>query len=324
MIGVKVPKIDDPLRWADWLEISAAHNADGNSSRADLEGALRLSPFFEKSGQEGIAIRASEVFVELGERAQSAGDAYPFQLDRNVLQKKSDLRDYPAYFFCLVLSYCGWVRKKGDTVFPERMFEDLSCMAAESYTAGNVMRFAYPRTGSGILPAGFREAIQQATQLIREGDSAKQKPARSTKDDSLDVLAWRHFPDLLPGKLILVGQCAAGEKWDTKLNDLQPIATTNEWMTNPIISQMLKAIFIPHRVPRAEWERCNRRAGIVFERCRIAHWSHRTEHRPKMQPYIQWSSERIKSVLLEPAKSSSLPLTARRAKKNRARSTTPS
>src|SRR4051812_40435444 len=103
MVGVKVPKLDDPLRWADWMEISAAYNADGNSSRADLEGALRISPFFEKSGQEGIANRADEVFVELSERAQAASVAYPFTLKGRVLQCKSPIRDYPAYFFCLSL-----------------------------------------------------------------------------------------------------------------------------------------------------------------------------------------------------------------------------
>src|ERR1700674_4056795 len=147
MGGVKVPKIDDPLRWADWMEISAAHSADGNSSGAELEGALRISPFFEKSGQEGIANRAAEDFVELSERAQAAGTSYPFTLDGTVLQSKSDIRDFPSYFFCLCLSYCGFVQKRGSGVFPERMFEDLSCMAAQSFTGGEVVRVAYPRTG---------------------------------------------------------------------------------------------------------------------------------------------------------------------------------
>jgi hypothetical protein len=299
MAGVKVPKIDDPLRWADWLEISAAFNADGNSSRADLEGALRISPFFEKSGQEGIANRITEVFAELNERTQAAGTAYPFTLDRAVLQIKSDLCDFPAYFFCLCLSYCGWTQNKGSSVFPARMFEDLSCMAAQSYTGGDVACFAYPRTRLGsVLPSGFKAAIQMATERLREGDSCRNRPARSTKDDALDVLAWRHFPDLLPGKLVLVGQCATGDDWEGKLSDLQPIATTDEWMSAPIISQMLRAIFVPHRIPREEWERSNRRAGIVFDRCRLAYWAHRKEHLEKMKIYCTWSSEYIKSALV--------------------------
>ena len=303
MLGVKVPKTDDPLRWADWMEISAAYSADGSSSRADLEGALRISPFFEKSGQEGMANRTGEVFVELSERLQAAGASYPFSLDGTVLQSRSGINDFPAYFFCLALSYCGWTQKRTSRVFPPRMFEDLSCMAAESYTGGEVVRFAYPRSGvARLLPAGFKDAIQKVTQLLREGDSCRDRPARSTKDDALDVLAWRHFPDFLPGKLVLVGQCAAGEDWEGKLSDLQPVATTNEWMTTPIISEMLRAIFIPHRVARAEWERCNRRGGIVFDRCRLAYWSHRSEHLSKMEPYRNWSIECFKSVLVETTK----------------------
>lgn len=296
---MKVPKIDNPLLWADWLEISATFSADGNSSRAELEGALRMSPFFEKSGQDGITNRAGEVFVELSDRAQSAGNAYPFIVDGTVLQIKSAIFEFPSYFFCLCLSYCGLVHKRRGRIFPERMFENLSCMAAKSFTGGDVVRFAFPRTGaSRILPAGFKEAIQAVTKLTGEGDSCRDRPARSTKDDALDVFAWRHFPDSLPGKLMLVGQCAAGENWNEKLSDLQPISTTNEWMTTPIISQMLRAIFIPHRVPRDEWERCNRRAGIVFDRCRLAYWSHRPEHLNQMTPYRDWSAEVIKTVLI--------------------------
>jgi hypothetical protein len=196
-------------------------------------------------------------------------------------------------------------------------------MAAGSYIGGDVVRFAYPRTGPArLLPAGFKDAIQKVTELLREGDSCRDRPSRSTKDDALDVIAWRHFPDLLPGKLMLVGQCAAGEDWEGKLSDLQPIPTTSEWMTTSIISEMHRAIFIPHRVPRDEWERCNRRAGIVFDRCRLSYWSHRGEHLSKMDPYRSWSSERIKSVLVEGKKkkvkiASASQVNASQAKKNR-------
>jgi hypothetical protein len=241
-----------------------------------------------------------EVFLELNERMRAAADAYPFTIDGNVVQLKSNFDTYPAYFFCLCLSYCGWIQRRGDRIFPARMFEDLSCMAAKSFTGGEVVRFAYPRRGKRHdLPREFKGAIHTATRLIGEGDGCRDRLPRSTKDDALDVLAWRDFPDLMPGKLLLVGQCASGENWDGKLTDLQPTHTTNEWMTTPVISQMIKAIFIPHRVPRAQWERCSRRAGIVFDRCRLAYWSHREEHLNKMEPYRKWSRQHIRTVLVE-------------------------
>jgi hypothetical protein len=300
MPGVAVPQSDDPLRWADWLEISAAINADGNSSRADLEGCLRMGPFFDSAGQEGVTRRSLEVFLELNERAKAAGDAYPFSVEENIVQLRSSIDRFPAYFFCLCLSYCGWKQTKSGSVFPARMFEDLSCMAAESFTGGEVVRFAYPRKGKNLdLSKAFKAAVQDLTAKLLEGDGCRNKHPRDIKDDGLDVIAWRHFPDMLPGKLVLVGQCAAGGNWTKKLNDLQSQATTNEWLVSPVISQMIKAIFIPHRVPQIEWESVSRRAGIVFDRCRLAYWSHRQEHFGKMVPYLTWSKARVQTVIIQ-------------------------
>jgi hypothetical protein len=284
--------MDDLLRWADWLELSATLSADGNSSRGDLEGALRISGQLESP--QAIEDRCNEVFSELEDRSTSAGAAYPFDVSATVIQTKGRVEDFPAYLFCLCLSYVGWSKKKGQGQLAARMFEDLSCIAAQAYIGGEVARFAYPRKGGeSSLPKAFKEAITALVVKLAEGDGCRDKPPRSTKDDALDVVAWRHFADRLPGKLVLVGQCASGDDWADKLNDLNPLATTNEWMLKPIISPMLRAIFIPHRVRRDEWERCCRRAGLVFDRCRVAHW---VPAHAAMDEYLAWTTKSLREV----------------------------
>jgi len=172
------------------------------------------------------------------------------------------------------------------------MFEDLSARAAANYVGGKSVRFAFPRTGRSVsLPKAFKAAIKEAARLLGEGEGCRDKPARSAKDDALDVLAWRHFPDSRAGKLLLMGQCATGLDWQNKLNDLHPSATCDEWMITPLISPVLKAMFIPHQVDSRDWERCNRRAGIMFDRCRLAFWAH--DFRAELGEYLQWFTEAI-------------------------------
>jgi hypothetical protein len=292
--GIRLPKWDDALKWADWLELSAINRPDRCSSRGDLEGAFRLSGYLDS--QEAIETRCNEVFTELTDRITSAGDAYPFSVAPSLLEAKSGVDRYPAYFFCLCLSYTGWNKEKGRGQLAARMFEDLSCLAAKSYIGGEVARFAYPRKGGRAeLPKGFKDAIAALTTDLAEGEGCVNTAARSTKDDALDVVAWRHFPDRLAGKLLLVGQCASGEDWVDKLNDLNPIATTNEWMRRPIISPILKAMFIPHRVRREEWEHCSRRAGLIFDRCRLAHWVHNSSG--AMDEHFAWATECLGQVI---------------------------
>ncbi len=296
MPGIRLPKMDDVLKWADWLELSAILSADGNSSRGDLEGALRLSGYFES--QQAIENRCNDVFLELADRSAAAGDAYPFGVSASLLETRGPVDDYTAYFFCLCLSYAGWSNKKGQGQVAARMFEDLSCIAAQSYVGGEVARFAYPRKGGkSSLPKGFKQAIAALATQLAEGGGCIDKPTRSTKDDALDVVAWRHFADRLPGKLLLVGQCASGDDWIDKLNDLNPVATTNEWMMRPIISPMLRAMFIPHRVSREAWEHCCRRAGLIFDRCRLAYWVQKKAP-IGMDEHLAWTTRCLKGVLV--------------------------
>lgn len=288
--------MDDVLKWADWLELSATLSADGNSSRGDLEGALRLSAYFDS--QQAIENRCNDVFLELADRSSSAGAAYPFSVNASLLDAKGEVKDYLAYFFCLCLSYAGWSKKKGQGQAAARMFEELSCIAAQSYVGGETARFASPRRG-GIsgLPKSFKQAIAALAAQMAEGGGYRDRPPRSTKDDALDVVAWRHFADRLPGKLVLVGQCASGDDWADKLNDLNPVAFTDEWMIQPIISPMLRAMFIPHRVRRDKWEHCCRRAGLIFDRCRLAHWVHNGAPVP-MDAHLAWTTKCLAEVVV--------------------------
>ncbi len=267
MLSLPFPSTDR-LKLADWLEIHALLTDDRHASLGDLERALHRE-VEEARGRDHVERLCEDVFGELAQRAVSAGPGYPFTLDTASVRARGELDTFVTYNFCLCLSFFGWEQKKGSKWAPRRLFEDLSGVAAANFLAGSSTRFSTPRID---LPSSFKKAIQGLCDRLGEGGGWKEQALLTPQDDAVDIIAWRQFPDQLAGQLLLFGQCASGHNWETKVNDLQPEAFCQQWMIAPPPSKALRAMFIPHRVERADWDRFTRRAGILFDRCRISYY----------------------------------------------------
>lgn len=293
------PTTDDPLRLADWCELDAILQRDRTSSQGDLEEGLSLSGLLGDDRQlvESLAI---DVYLELANRVDAAGSAYPFELKGRVLRLRGALDDYAGYVFCLCLSYFGHKVTKGELMFPRRMFENLCCVAAKNFVGGDVTRFAFPRDAVSShlravveeLPTSFQGALREMCRLIGEGEY-RDRPTQGGLDRKLDVVAWRHFEDRLPGKLLLFGQCASGNDWENKVYELNPDAVCKSWMRTQPISPIIKGFFIPHRIAPERWEDMSRLAGVIFDRCRIAFWLAGPTPVGASRPYTAWARAAI-------------------------------
>ena len=282
----------DPLQLADWLELLALTSPDLNSSRGDLEGALRIASQSQLDDDEAIEGKVQEVFSELEQRQQSAGESYPFTVDfRGILQAKSGWDAFPAYAFCLLLSNCG----SDDYIKTGKLFEQLSCYAIDGYLQcdGNVVPFGSPRVSLG---KPFHQAVEELCDLIGEGEGYSQKPALNSKDDRVDLVAWRSFADKRSGKLLIFGQCASGRNWKEKLSELNPDAFCDLWMSCAPMSPKVKAFFVPYRIDHERWDYCVRYGGILFDRCRIAFWGQRDGL--DYTPHIAWTTEAFAQALV--------------------------
>ncbi len=280
-------EIKDPIKLADWLELIALVAHDNNASYGDLSSELRRSGAYEINEEnleddgffqdERIDEMCGEVFDELNHRAKSAEHSYPFEVDGSVLElkSKSTWEDYAAYVFCLCLSYFGSPGGEGTNI-PRRLFEDMSKFAAQKFVGGDAVKMSPPREE---LPSSFSDAINELCIRIGEGDGYKEQedsPLRP-QDDRVDIVAWRHFPDNLPSKLILFGQCASNKHWAgwrSKLSDLDPDAFCDLWMLSRLTTTPLKSFFVPHRINGGRWTYAAKYAGILFDRCRISFWAH--------------------------------------------------
>jgi len=290
----------DKIKLADWLEINALLSPDGNSSRGDLESALRTSGLFGSDRSEVIETKTLDVFGELEDRAKAADVAYPFKIEGSHL-KKLDWEKQPAYVFCLCLSYFGCAERKGSKAFPRRWFEHLSRDAAQHYIGGEALRFGSPRL-KAELPVGFTEAINHICRKLNEGEGYKAGGLSDRKDDALDIIAWKRFPDDLPGKLILFGNCASERNWEgSKKTELTPEPFCSDWLIDPPKCKIIKSLFIPHRVEYKRFLSHLKRAGIIFDRCRISYWayySHQaiTSHVLDYSVLAKWSQQRLQQV----------------------------
>ncbi len=294
---------------ADWMELQALRAAGRRSTIGDIIGVFDISDdaaaadhasadLFEESILEARRNRPiDEMFDELQYRARILGDAYPFTVETSppALVQLPDVTSTPGrvvYLFCLLASAMRENRVQpiesmnGARKEIANLFQVCACLAAGGYIVGDVASFGFPRpTGDDFLPA-LRDTFQRFGAGVVRSAVPPGHPT-ATKDDGIDVIAWRDHPDRMPGKLYLLGQCASGRKWHEK-SVVDRIQQFHGWFSTPPATYCLPSMFIPftlHRDlpddPTTTFDtmlanrhlRDEQRYGIVFDRFRIAHFA---------------------------------------------------
>lgn len=196
-----------------------------------------------------------------------------------------------GYLFCLWLSYFRWdsKRQKGLSVNPWLLFEELSCIAAAQFVGGEVINFGTARGNKEKDKKAFRQRIDELCRCLGEGDGFREQDTLDRKDDHVDLVAWKGFSDSRTSKLIVFGQCASGNNWTSKDSELMPDAFWKHWMSRSVVSPLIKSFYFPHRIGDAHWQYIAGRAGILFDRCRIAYWAFRNNEAILSNPkFVEW------------------------------------
>ncbi|MCY4674939.1 MAG: hypothetical protein OXD43_14465 [Bacteroidetes bacterium] len=265
---------------ADILEWTCVKDSNGYLAWADVFSNLRLllsedevtATYGEsddlRSKRETFELILQEWVEVLSHRflACGSGDGYPFRITGQGLEVRE--RTCPAYLFQLLVSLGNDDRHPDGTTVP-KLFEELSAAAAGRYLGDSetCVVFGFPRND---LPQGFRDAVDHLVGLLREGRACANDPElNKLKDDGLDVVAWREFPDRKASKLILFGQCATGRLWREKTSELQP----DDWCKNNLAESLavnpVPAFFVPRTLSEVDAKRTGVNK-ILFDRCRIS------------------------------------------------------
>jgi hypothetical protein len=267
MIYPHVPEtLDDSVELADWLELRALASHDQDASAGDLKSLLNIE------GAGGVEDLLAQTFDEIDYRRTAASESYPFQTTGTSIRQTEALsQGMKVYIFCLILSYHGWTSKKGAKHNPWLLFEELSAYAAAAYVGGMAIVFGTASRDEGS--SSFCARVDKLSKALREGGGYKKFPNVSVQDGKLDIVAWKESPDRRPSQLILVGQCAAGANWKSKLSELQPReGFWDNWMQDAPVSPLIRSFFVPHSIGEPnQWAHSARRGGIFFDRCRVAH-----------------------------------------------------
>ena len=191
---------------------------------------------------------------------------YPFIITEEGFEFRDSVS--PAYVFQLLVSL-GNNDRHHDGTTVSKLFEELSAAAAGKYLGDTrtTVVFGWPRFG---FPKRFRDAVTALVHRLGEGVGCKDRDGLDdSKDDGLDIVAWREFPDRRPSKLILFGQCATGQLWKEKANELNP----ENWCKKNLVGTLAVNPVLAFFVPRALSEKDANDYGygkILLDRFRIS------------------------------------------------------
>lgn len=260
----------NPLDLADWMELSALVESDGSASKSQLESLLiRASAAADGSEAERQAL---VVFGELERRARLCGKGYPFEVRLPVLARRRDLRRvHWPYRFCLALSYVGWKPVKGAAVNPWLLFESVSAYAAAQFFCSFV--YVFGTSARGDTGEGFRDRIDGLARALGEGRAFRDQDTKSAKDDHVDLIAVRKLDGERKSNLVVFGQCASGDNWRSKDSELDATAFFDQWFVETKVSHLGHSFFVPHCFDDDTFEHVGRRAGVLFDRLRVARWA---------------------------------------------------
>ena len=148
------------------------------------------------------------------------------------------------------------------------------------------------------LPRTFGKCLDQICELTGEHRGPRDPLLPVRKDAGVDVISWRPL-DSRPGQVILLVQCAAGEKWHDKTNDINLDVWKKlvDFAANPVKALAFPSVYITSTAEQEKrWIAYSWAGGILLDRLRIASWFPRSTRSPiwsEMSAWCQCQIERL-------------------------------
>ena len=230
----------------------------------DLEIAQRLEHW-----QRADLIRDDSVggvHDELLRRRSLLKNSYPFELDGSTLTHNPSTSG--VYEFLLSVSTSPNLASGAYVDLP-RMFERLSATIVASYFGPNArsLHVGYPRDNRvsfcGVW--GYLNELTKEWQWNPEDDL----DSANVGDEGCDFVVWLEPTDgRRIGQLFVLGQCACGNNWRDKYNDLQ-VEKLRRWFHPMSIVNPVRTFTTPRHVSDEMLREGSREAGLFFDRARL-------------------------------------------------------
>ncbi|WP_237930470.1 hypothetical protein [Buttiauxella sp. S19-1] len=201
-------------------------------------------------------------------------DFYPFEYQGNHLTLKEN--PSPVYLFCLCVSLANNLTS-GDNVKLPRYFELMAGKLFTKFFSSHAkhLHTGWPRSDGN--PKSYKELAEKLNKSISSNTiewswkvqhGLKDEDAIRIKDCGVDFVSWVDFLDERDGRLFALGQCACGNDWPTKFNDIK-IAKLNPWFHPLTFTKCIKVFSTPYILVNEMMREASSEAGVVFDRVRL-------------------------------------------------------
>ena len=274
-----------------WQEQNAATNADQAEFSAFRNGSTVLDTgiyderiaesmddyepstesHHESFEQVDLKIDSSvgHIHEEIERRQEILGDAYPFALNGNNLSHEPIANIYYEYFLAICNSS---TITTGEYVELPRSFERITAqlISANFGPFARHIHTGWPRDVS--VGTSFKSAMKSVSAQTGEwiwGPEEDLPDDPVNGDCGCDFVTWIETLDRRQiGQLFLLGQCACGNNWNVKFDDLN-IRNLEKWFNPLSLIEPVKLFAIPFHTVDALLRDVSRKAGIVFDRARL-------------------------------------------------------
>lgn len=193
---------------ADWVELFITFNKD-SISKSELSSYIQAS-----KGTEPEDDFLDSIWTVMRDRAILYGDDCPYNVEAKLISYNIEWEDYPEYLACLIYALEGNPNTVSTSASEAgKYFERISNEAVRNYLGGDSIIYGFPSelTVKEIAEDFLKERFNYT-------------PPSYRKDRNLDLIAKRPFGDSRPSQMVLLVQCAAGENWKSKVNELNIVA----------------------------------------------------------------------------------------------------
>ena len=265
----------DLHEYADFVELMAWQHA-----RISVTALLRLSNRLNDNDYSGGVPEEEETdaiieesFAEIGRRADFCENGYPFSMEEqgHSLRFAYDVANekHITYNYLLLATRLNMRdNRRHANLDGTQIFEELAAEVGQSYLGARAQGFVFGTANQGH---NFPERVNELCRRLREGgEFVNRNYTRPTeRDGKLDVVVWKPFSDLLPGKLTVFGQCKTGTDYRDTLAQLQPDTFCTKWLRDQIVPTPMRAFFVAEALPSSHWYNIVADSGLLFDRCRI-------------------------------------------------------
>ena len=211
----------------------------------------------------------SQAATELNRRRDFLGNAYPFEIDGNSLKYRGPTSGF--YEYCLGITLAPNITT-GEYVRLPRTFERVVAILTRLHMGCETefMHTGHPRDGDfGTFKAAMEELSRRTGEWFWGPDDGQPNDPIVAGDGGVDFVVWKKPGDPRPGALFILGQCACGDDWPTKLTDLD-IPELQSWFNPLSLVPPIRAFATPFALSDGNFQRAHKKAGWVLDRIRLA------------------------------------------------------